>query len=77
MERLGLSNSHETEYWTWSDQDQNWHNMNEDGTCVWAEQGGSSSDQQPKPKDKGKRKGEGGRGLDLFILSTGVGMIFW
>lgn len=58
--RLGLAESYDeaNEYWTWSDQYQNWYHMNEDGTCVWAEQGESSTRQQSKSKDKRKGKGK-------------------
>lgn len=50
------------DYWTWSEEYQNWYHMNEDETYEWASQGESSSagpSQKPaKKSSKGKGKGK-------------------
>lgn len=44
----------EEEYWTWSEEYENWYHMHEDGRCEW------STEEQPQNKNgKGKEKGKG------------------
>ncbi|KAJ9158524.1 hypothetical protein NKR19_g3245 [Coniochaeta hoffmannii] len=49
------------DYWTWSDEYQNWYHMDDDGTCEWASPGESSTGPSQKPKKPSKSKSKGSR----------------
>jgi hypothetical protein len=50
------------DYWTWSEEYQNWYHLNDDGTYEWASQGDSSSaGPSQKPKKSSKSSGKGKR----------------
>jgi hypothetical protein len=63
-QRLGLSvqrspprQTPATEYWTWSEEYQNYYHLHEDGTYEWATQAGSSTAQQSDARTHGRGSG--------------------
>ncbi|KJZ70456.1 hypothetical protein HIM_10158 [Hirsutella minnesotensis 3608] len=49
------SSSADAEYWTWSEEYQNWYHDNGDGSFEWAQAGNKSAGKGKERKGKGKR----------------------
>jgi hypothetical protein len=50
-----------TEYWTWSEEYQNYYHVHSDGTYEWAAQAGSSAGQQPNSRNHDRSSGRNRR----------------
>jgi hypothetical protein len=67
-QRLGLTvqqspprQASATEYWTWSEEYQNYYHVRSDGTCEWAAQAGSSTGQQYNSRNNDMSSGRNRR----------------